>query len=546
MKRFFPCSTCSFNSVGRLVLSWVLIGVFSCFLIATPSAAGPKRGGTFVMALGGDPPNLNPNLVPGTITLEVSTNIFNLLVYLNFDFEIIPELAESWKVSQDGLTYTFNLVKNASWHDGKPVTSADVVYTLREVVPTTPRGGIWWTPNIVSVEAPDDYTVVVQLKHPYAPFLTLMANPIGGPHILPKHLYEGTDWKKNPYNNKPIGTGPFMFKKWARGDHIELVENPKYFRRGKEGKPYCDRLVFRIMPDSAARLLAIKKGEVDYLYSYLIPFEEISRLREDPGITADKRGNEALGVNNFLLFNLRRAPLSNELVRHAIGYAIDKEQIVKLVLGGEGQPAKSFVHSGLSWAHNPNVPAYKHDPKRANALLDKAGYSRKGDGTRFKLQLTANVGRPFQTAAAEVIRDQLKQVGIDLQIVSLDRAAIVDSIYMKWDFDMHLQLLATGPEPTINTTRFLHTRQIKKAAYVNVMGYSNPEVDKLLDLEFTQVDPKKRAATWHKIQEIAMNELPLIPVWEQPIANTYRSVWADVLTGPFGVYQTREHAYLKE
>jgi peptide/nickel transport system substrate-binding protein len=147
--------------------------------------------------------------------------------------------------------------------------------------------------------------------------------------------------------------------------------------------------------------------------------------------------------------------------------------------------------------------------------------------------------------AADVIRDQLKRIGVDVQIISSDRATHLDTVFMRWDFDMVLQLLATGPDPTIGVTRFLHTNQIKKAAYVNAMGYSNPEVDKFLDLEFKQLDFKQRSATWYKIQDIVMSELPVLPIFEQPIVNTYRSNWVDMITGPYGVYQTREHAYTK-
>ena len=127
-------------------------------------AAEPKRGGALIVAIEGEEGNLNPHLVTGSVTQMITSNIFNFLVYMDFDFKIIPELAESWRVSKDGLTYTFNLVKNASWHDGKPFTAADILYTFDHIFPNHPRAGVWWKPNVTSVEAPDPYTVVIRLK----------------------------------------------------------------------------------------------------------------------------------------------------------------------------------------------------------------------------------------------------------------------------------------------------------------------------------------------------------------------------------------------
>ena len=203
-----------------------------------------------------------------------------------------------------------------------------MVYTLKEIYPYNARAGSHWKRLNPVVEAPDKYTVVIKLKEPFTLFLDLLSSQNAGAYILPKHLYEGTDLKKNPYNNKPIGTGPFMFKEWARGSHIELVKNPNYFARGKEGKPYIDRLVFRVIPAPASRILALKKGDVDFIPANSVPLEDVPDLRKDPRVIVDPPGSVRM-TNKFLYYNLRNPPLSNKTVRQAIAHAIDKKKIIE-------------------------------------------------------------------------------------------------------------------------------------------------------------------------------------------------------------------------
>jgi len=527
----------------KVVLSLILLSAFLMFA-ATAQGATPKHGGTLIAATSGEEATLNPHISTGAANQVPVNNIYDLLVYLNFDLEPVPGLATSWEVSKDGLTYTFNLAKNATWHDGKPVTSADVLYTLKDIYPQHPRAQ-WWRgmAKSISLEAPDNHTVVIKLKSPFAPFLTVMAFEIGGPHILPKHLYEGTDFKKNPYNNKPIGTGPFMFKEWVKGSHIELIRNPNYFAKGKENKPYVDRLITRIIPDSSALALALKKGDVDFIPSTFVPLEEVAEFRKDPKITVDPRGD---GLTlKYLFFNLRHPILSKQAVRQAIAYGMDKQKILNFALSGEGKVAKSILNSRMGWAFNSNVPEYAFDPKKANELLDKAGIARGGDGIRFKMRLHCP-NRGSDPLIAEVVRDNMKPLGIDVQIVSADLATFYDSVFMRWDFDTAVQQMATAPDPSLGTSRFIHSKNIVKATMVNVMGYNNPEVDRLLDREFNQVDRKERAATWRQIQDLVMNDLPVIPIYEVTPMNTYRSTWGDIVTRFYAAGQSREDAYLKK
>jgi peptide/nickel transport system substrate-binding protein len=234
------------------------------------------------------------------------------------------------------------------------------------------------------------------------------------------------------------------------------------------------------------------------------------------------------------------------MVRQAMAYAIDKKKIVDLVLLGEAKVAKSIINSVTEWAFNPKVPDYPFSIEKANALLDKAGYPRGASGVRFKLRLSCIGGRGSDIMIAEVMRDQLKQVGIDAQIMSTDRTNFSDALFMRWDFDIAIQQAATAPDPMVGLARLLHSKNIVKAALTNSAGFSNPEVDRLLDEEYKQVSKEKRAAMWYRIQEVVMDELPYLPIYEQPVFNVHRAVWVDTITGLYGHNQSREHAYMRK
>jgi len=224
--------------------------------------------------------------------------------------------------------------------------------------------------------------------------------------------------------------------------------------------------------------------------------------------------------------------LSKKEVRQAIAYTVDRKRLIETAFLGLGKPAASIMHSGLKPFYTDQVPQYAYDAEKANKLLDAAGFPKKADGTRFKLRLVWATGREVETAAAEVIRNQLKQVGVDVELQKLDRAAAIDKVYVKWDFDAAVWSLATGPDPTLGVTRSYHTKRIEKIAFANSSGYSNPEADKLMDIEYLQPNEKERAAIWHRIQRILLTDLPVYPLVEFPIANVYRKGYHNVVSHP--------------
>jgi len=292
-------------------------------------------------------------------------------------------------------------------------------------------------------------------------------------------------------------------------------------------------------------MLAFERGDIDFLHWYIVPHSEVARLRKDKRFEIVPHGGESAATTGYMLYNVRNEPLKDKRVRQAIAYAIDRTDIMDKAFFGEGKVASSPVNSGLTWCFTDKYDAYaKPDVAKANALLDEAGARRGADGKRMTLRLFWASGRDYEGRAAELVRDQLRAVGIDARVQMFDRATFIDRTFIQWDFDLAMQLFATGPDPTIGLTPRFHTNQIRKSPFVNGMGYSSPELDRLFDAEFKEVDRTKRAAMWGDIQRILMDELPALPLFEMPIVMAVNAKIKDVITNPVGYVQSRENAYV--
>jgi peptide/nickel transport system substrate-binding protein len=485
-----------------IMLSLLALGMsFVCHSAVVSAQEQPLYGGTMVLATFADPGSLNPGLTTSVPTHIVTGPIFNGLVSHDFAFGAVPDLAERWSVSPDGRVYTFHLAKHALWHDGQPVTSADVKFTFEEVLlKYHGRTRAALEKNLEAVETSDPHTVAFRFREPYAPFLALI-DVVNAP-ILPRHVYAGYDIQKHPANSAPVGSGPFKFKEWVRGDHITLVRNDRYF---KAGKPYLDRVVIRIMPDPAAATIAFEKGEVDYFL--FPPPHELARLRQLPGVVVTTRGREGFAGIVTLIPNLRRPVLSNPNVRQAMAYAIDREVMLDTVYFDTGEVATGPISRALDWAYNPGEPRYTRDVAKANTLLDEAGYPRGTSGVRFPLSIV------YDTAfakLAEVLRDQFGEVGIDLQLKLMERNAWIDAVYKRWEFDLAFTHFENGPDPDIGVKRVYVSSNVVPIPFSNAAGYQNPRVDELFDLAAKELDRATRARAYFEIQDILLRESPYL------------------------------------
>ena len=502
---------------GRALLA--LLGLLGLLLavaaLPQPAAAQetPVRGGTVVQAISADPPTLNPGTTTDTQAWSVMGKIFNGLTYLDLDYRNYPDLAESWEISKDGLTYTFKLRPNVRWHDGKPFTSADVKFSYLEILPKYHPTGRTAFAIVASIDTPDPHTVVIHLKKSFAPFL-FMTNLNNAP-ILPKHLLEGKDIATAEFNGKPIGTGPFRLVEAVKGSHYVLERNPDYF---KPGRPYLDRVVLRVMPNPPSRVLAFEKGEVDVLYSFFLPREQAARIKSMPGVVV--KDYMLFPEVITLFFNQKDSkPLADLRVRQAIAHAIDKSFIAEKGYFGLSRPAISPIPSNLAWAHNPKVTVYPYDPARAQALLDEAGY--KGP-ERMTLRLVYDPANSAVNKAAEIVALQLRAVGVNARQVTMERSVMIEKVFKQYDFDLYIHNYTTYGEPAVGVTRVYDCENIVPAPFTNVERYCNRKVNELFDQAAVAATRADRAKYYYAAQEIIARELPTIPILEYGDTNVAR------------------------
>jgi peptide/nickel transport system substrate-binding protein len=488
--------------LAAFCVSLALVGTTISTSGYAADATSPPHGGTMVIALSSNPASLNSALAVGVAVAIPALQITEGLVRVGKDNMAEPELATSWTVSPDGKTLTFKLRDGVKWHDGQPFTSADVQYTFQTLAPLHPRASAVFQ-NVASITAPDPLTVVVTLKKPYGPFIDfLTADNVG---IQPKHLYAGTDPLRNPYNQKPVGTGPFMFKSWTPGQTITLVRNPNYWQKGK---PYLDRLMFQIMPDANARVAALQAGDIDYISNYDMSITSLPMLRKNPTIAIGTDRGVARPL--LLMYNTKNPELSKPAVRHALYEAIDRPLLLATAFAGLGKPGVSSISPSFQWAYNPAVDYTKMYPYSiANAAkeLDAAGYPVKGDGTRFTVRLTYIPSVSGYTETAQVIRDNWKKVGINVVLQPLETNVWLNKVYTEKDYDTSFAIYNSGGDPALGVDRMYRCAP-PNTMNNNASQYCNPQLDALFDKAAAAFDKKDRATFYAQTQQIIAKDLP--------------------------------------
>ncbi len=521
--------------------------ILAGLLLSSPAHAQaqlqPKRGGTLQAIVQPEPVVLTNAYNTSFPIGVVATNIFDGLITFDEQQRPQPSLATSWTVSDDGKTITFKLRQGVKWHDGKEFTSADVQFSAMEIWKKIhPRGRNTFA-AITSVDTPDKYTAVFRLSHPsLVIFSSLNANE---GQILPRHLYEGTDILKNPYNLKPIGTGPFRFKEWQRGQYIVLERNPSYW---EPNKPYLDRLIFRVIPDASSRAAALESGDAQYAPFDQVPLSDVKRIAALPNLAISLDGYAWQSAYVFLEFNLRNPVLQNIKVRQAIAHAIDKQALINTVWYGLGKPATGPIPSSLKTFYTADgVPQYNFDPAKAEKLLDEAGYPRKADGVRFRLnQEYQNFHETFKNNA-EFIRQALKRVGIEVTIRNRDIAGHLKAVYTDHDFDINTGRWVPTLDPEVGSFRHYWSKAIATGVpWTNASGYNNLKFDKLI--ESIQVEPnaKKRVELFHQFQRLAETDLPVIPLIEQANFTVYNKAVHGLGKAPDAALSSLKNVWLDQ
>jgi peptide/nickel transport system substrate-binding protein len=465
------------------------------------AAQAPKYGGQLIAAVNTDPLELIPAFQPEDVSQATCNNLFNKLVKFDQYFNICPDLATDWTISKDGLTYTFHLVKNATWHDGKPFTSEDVKFTYdyeKQYGAVAPR-----FKDIESIETPDKYTVVIKQKKINAAFMVYLA--WGYTQIMPKHLYDGTDWKTNPQNQRPIGTGPFKFQEWVKGDHVTLVANENYFK----GRPYLDKLIIKVIPDPQTALMAFEAGEIDALTMYRAPdFKDVPKLAARKDVTIIKWPYYTYWC---LAFKMDHPIFGKMTVRQAIAHAIDRDTIVKTCFYGVPTPAPNAdpLSPTLAWAWNPDAKNYEFNPAKAEKMLDDAGYPKGKDGVRFKATLDYQPYLPGDEDMWLMVKAMLHDIGVEVTLIKHDSASYREKVWNRNNLEMAWVGGGTGPDPSILRQR-LGSEMFNNG---NIGCYNNSKVDKLFDLALGTADQNERAKYYKEIGAIAAEELPRYPIY---------------------------------
>jgi peptide/nickel transport system substrate-binding protein len=381
-------------------------------------AQTPMRGGTFVFGRGADSVGLDPAVITDGESFRVTRNIYeSLCEYQRDSTAVIPGLAERWETTPDGLTWKFALRRHVKFHDGTPFNAEAVVFNFERWMfePHPYHKGVfeYWKsmfggfPGFVqSVKAIDEFTVEFVLEKPMAPFLANLAMPMFGiasPTAIKKH---GDDYFKNP-----MGTGAFRFREWRKDDRVVLERNPDYWGE----KALFDRVIFRSIVDNSARLLELQAGSID-LMEFLNP-DDIPTVKNDANLQLIVRPSMNVG---YLWWNVEKEPFGKLDVRRAIAHAVNKRAIVEKLFGSIGIPAKNMLPPSL-WGYNDAVLDYEYDPAKAREYLAKAGLP---NGFKTKLWAMPNP-RPYMpqpTKIAEAIQADLKAVGIDAEIITMDWA----------------------------------------------------------------------------------------------------------------------------
>ena len=505
----------------------VALPVLAATLTPVAQAQEPRRGGTLVVGTTSGPRHLNGAVQSGIATAVPSTQLFASPLRFDDQWKPQPYLAESWKLAEDGKSLTLNLRKDAVFHDGKPITSADVAFSIMAIKANHPFSTM--LAPVTAVDTPNAHTAVIRMATPH-PAIVLAMSPALCP-ILPKHIYDdGTDLKNHARNSANlVGSGPFKLAEFKPGQRIVMERFDKFFLAGK---PYLDKLIVSINGDSSSLLLGLERGDVQMI-PYAASSVELKRLKTNPNLVLTSKGYEGVGAINWLAFNTTKKPLSDANVRRAIAHAVDKNFITKALMGGFATPADGPIVPSSPFAVS-DVVRYPLDLKKSAELLDAAGYKTGANGERFKLSIDYIPGNDEQQKnVAEYVRAQLKKVGVTVEVrASADFPAWAKRMASR-DFDLTMDSVFNWGDPVIGVHRTYLSTNIKPVVWTNTQGYANPKVDELLNNAAGLLNPTQRKAYYATFQKIVTDELPihfinLLPyhtVTNKKVANVPTSVW---------------------
>lgn len=463
-----------------------------------------EPGGTLINAMTGEPSGLISMIAGESASSAISSNIFNSLLKYDKNLELEGDLVSGWQISADQKTITFKLKPNLLWADGKPLTSADVLFTWQAV--TDEKTASPYASDFQLVKkaaAPDPLTFSVTYEQAYAPALDSWA----GLQILPKHLLQGQDLHTTAFARKPTGSHYYQLDSWAHGENLRLSRNPNSVL----GQAKIDQLITRIIPDNSAQFLELMADNIDLMGLDPIKYSRIIPAR--PELQQKLALYKELGNSyTYMGFNLKHKPFDDVRVRRAINYAIDKQEIIDGVYLGLGINIASPYKPGTRWS-NPALTPYPYDPNKARTLLKEAGFADTDgdgildrDGKPFAFEIVTNQNKEREKSAV-LIQRRLKDVGIDVKIRAIEWASFISRFIKTGDFDVVVLGWGLGLDP--DQFNIWHSSQQAPGQF-NFIGYNNPAVDKLLEQGRLELNPDNRMKIYHEFARVLLEDSPIV------------------------------------
>ncbi len=522
--RRHPATAQTMFSGPTLAPPFIPVAWLFFFLITFIACSSKPNANTLVMIIESSPTNLDPRVGIDGSSERIDNLIFDDLLDRDEHLSVKPALAESWEIP-DPRTYIFHLHHGVKFHNGQPLTSRDVKWTLDSLLTGKIRSTKTASYDFVEgIEARDEYTVVFHLKKPFATLLWRLSD--GAMGIVPYgSLGEMSD--------HPIGSGPFRFVRAEPDKEVVLERNADYWG----SKPRLEHIRMMVVPDTITRALELRKGSADIAINALTP-DMVVTLGREPRLEVLRAPGTVLQYMNF---NMRDPLLRDVRVRQALAYAIDRGPMLEYLWRGFAQPASSILPV-QSWAYAGDVPRYEHNPQRARQILDAAGYPAR-NGVRFRLVMKTSTDENTRLMVA-VLQQQLRDIQIQLEIRTFEFATFFADV-TKGAFQMHsLRWIGGNEDPDIFEYAFHSSKFTPNGA--NRTFYSNPQVDALIDQARSELDQDKRKKLYAEIQKILAEDLPSINLWylDNVLVHTRRV--KNLSLNPAGNYDFLKTASLAE
>jgi len=462
-----------------------------------------EDGGRLINAMTGEPSNLIAMIAGDSASSAIANNIFNSLLKYDKSLNYAPDIAESWNISNNQKTITFKIRKGLYWADGEKLTSKDVMFTWKLVTNPDTRTPYASDYQLVKkASTPDPYTFKVTYQESYAPALDTWTSL----HILPEHLLRNEDINNTYFSRKPVGSNYYILDNWKSGQQVSLTRNS----RSINGKANINNLISRIIPDTSSQFMELIADNIDLMSINPIQFKRVFPSRKD---LRDKIGlyKELGNGYTYLGFNLKKEPFNDRRVRKALNFAIDKNEIVKGVLLGLGEPLASPYKPGTRW-NNTKLKPYQYDSNRALNLLSEAGYKKNKDGLlekngkvlRFEILTNQNKQREM---TAVIIQRRLKEIGVDVSIRVIEWASFINQFIKTGDFDVVVLGWSLSLDP--DQFNIWHSTQQGPGQF-NFLGYENKRVDTLLERGRLELDVSKREKIYHEFSDILLDDSPIV------------------------------------